>query len=296
MQLGLALPQYGSWGDPAHVAAFARGAEDLGYGSLWVGDRLLTPTAPRDLYPSEPKPYPPQFTHATDPFVVWAAAAAVTSRIRLGSSTLNAPWYHPVVLARALTSIDALSGGRLDVGFGTSWMRDEYAAVGVDWRTRGARLEETLDLLQAWWSDNPVEFCGKFVQLPESVVDLRPRQLGGPPIYLAGRSSAAMERVGRRAHGYLALAGLSDQMQTQLWDTARRAAESAGRDPDALKRVIRVNVYDPTIAALEAEVRIYDRAGYDGAFLDLTYCARNVDHALEIADGFMSTVCDRSSR
>ena len=288
MQLGLGLPQYGPSGDPAHVAAFARAAEDMGYDSLWVGDRLLTPTAPSDLYPAEPKPYPPEFTAAADPFVTWAAAAAVTSTIRLGSSTLNAPWYNAVLLARSLTTIDALSGGRLDVGFGTSWMRDEYAAAGVEWRSRAARLDETLDLLHAWWNDNPVAFDGEFFRVPESTVDLRPRQAGGPPIYLGGTSEAAMERVGRRAHGYLALAGLPEDYQTHLWDVARRAAESAGRDPGRLRRVLRLNPYDPAIDELEAALTAADAAGYDTAFVDLTYCTTNLDGALELADDLIS--------
>lgn len=109
MELGLALPQFGAWSDPARVAEFAREAETMGFDSLWVGDRLLTPTDPSDLYPAEPKPYPPEFTNSADPLITWAAAAAATTTIRLGSSTLNAPWYNAVVLARALTTIDAMS-------------------------------------------------------------------------------------------------------------------------------------------------------------------------------------------
>jgi alkanesulfonate monooxygenase SsuD/methylene tetrahydromethanopterin reductase-like flavin-dependent oxidoreductase (luciferase family) len=197
MELGLALPQFGAWSDPARVADFAREAETMGFDSLWVGDRLLTPTDPSDLYPAEPKPYPPEFTNSADLLITWPAAAAATTTIRLGSSTLNAPWYNAVVLARALTTIDAMSRGRLDVGLGLSWMRDEYTAARVDWATRARRLDETLDLLQVWWTTNPVEFHGEFFEVPESVVDLRPTQPGGPPIYLGGFTPAAMERVGR---------------------------------------------------------------------------------------------------
>lgn len=85
--------------------------------------------------------------------------------IRLGSSTMTATWYSPVVPARALTTLDALSEGRLDVGFETSWTRDDYTAVGIGRQSRGHRLDETLDLLHAWWTRNPVEFHGESVEL-----------------------------------------------------------------------------------------------------------------------------------
>jgi probable F420-dependent oxidoreductase len=282
MRLGLALPQYGSMGDPARVADFARGAEQLGYDSLWVGDRVLTPVAPSDPYPATPQPYPPEFTRAGDPLVIWAAAA--TSDIRLGSSTLNAPWYNAVLLVRALTTLDALSGGRLDVGVGTSWLRDEYDAAGVDWRSRGRRLDETLDLWQAWWTTNPVEHHGEFFDVPESVVDLRPVQPGGPPVLLGGFTPAAVRRVGRRSAGWLLLAGLPDDVVAGLWATARRAAESAGRDPDALQRVVRVN--PPPGTTVDDLVRDLDglaAAGYDSAFVDLGFRTRSVDEALDVA-------------
>ena len=284
MRLGLALPQYGPTGDPARVADFAQDAEQLGYGSLWVGDRILTPVAPSDPYPAVPQPYPPEFTRAGDPLVVWAAAAAATSRIRLGSSTLNAPWYNAVLLARALTTLDVLSGGRLDVGLGTSWSRDEYAAAGVDWSSRGRRLDETLDLWHAWWTTNPVEHHGEFFEVTRSVVDLRPVQPGGPPVLLGGFTPAAMRRVGRRSTGWLLLAGLPDDVVAGLWGTARRAAESAGRDPDALQRVVRVNPPPGSTADdLARELDGIATAGYDSAFVDLAFSTRSVDEALDVA-------------
>jgi probable F420-dependent oxidoreductase len=283
MQLGLGLPQFGPKSDPARVGDFAREAERLGYDSLWVGDRLLTPTKPSDEYTGEPKPYPPKVTWAPDPFVLWAAAAATTSTIRLGSSTITATWHSPVVLARALTTLDVLSRGRIDVGFGTSWMRDEYAAVAIDWASRGQRLDETLDLLQAWWTRNPVEFHGQFVELTESVVDLRPVQAGGPPIYLGGWSTKQMERVGRRAQGYLALAGLPDDFQRMLWDTARRSAESADRDPDSLRRVLRLNITDPATSALERELEAARIMGVDVAVFDFVNCLDDIDEILGAA-------------
>ncbi len=289
MELGLGMPQFGARAELARVAEFAREAETMGYDSLWVGDRLIAPTDPRDPYPGEPQPYPPEFTRGADPFVVWAVAAAATTRVRLGSSTLNGPFYNPVVLARALTSIDAVSGGRLDVGLGLGWLRDEYTAAGVDWRSRARRLDETLDLLAAWWSSNPVKFHGEFVELPESVVDLRPVQPGGPPVYLGGFSAAALARVGRRAAGYLAVAGPPEAVQTQLWDAARSAAEAAGRDPATLRRVQRINADVASVDGIVPQVEAARAAGYDGAFVELGYVAGH-DDALHLADALMARV------
>lgn len=292
IQIGLGLPQFGAAGKPARVAEYARRAEELGYDSLWVGDRLLTPVAPSDEYPGEPKPYPPKVTYAADPLVVLTAAAAATSRIRIGSSTMTATWHSPVVLARALTTLDALSEGRLDVGFGTSWMRDEYTAVGFDWDSRGRRLDETLDLLNAWWTRNPVEFHGEFVELTKSIVDLRPAQDGGPPVYLGGWSLRQMERVGRRADGYLGVADLPEDFQRDLWDTARRSAESAGRDPDALKRVVRVNATDSAADALARSVDEARKGGADGVIIDLLNCTDGVDQSLDAAAALMRHLRD----
>jgi probable F420-dependent oxidoreductase len=290
MELGLGLPQIGGHADLGRVAEFAREAEAMGYDSLWVGDRLIAPTDPSDPYPGEPQPYPPEFTRAADPLVLWAVAAAATSRIRLGSSTLNGPWYNPVLLARALTTIDAVSGGRLDVGLGLGWLSDEYTAADVQWRSRARRLDETLDLLQAWWTTNPVKFHGEFVELPESVVDLRPVQPGGPPIYLGGFSTAAMARVGRRAEGYLAVAGLPDAVQAQLWDAARAAADSVGRDPDRIRRVLRINAAERAVDTIAPQVEAARAAGYDGAFVDLAYATTGHDDTLGVADALMARV------
>jgi probable F420-dependent oxidoreductase len=292
MQVGLGLPQFGADSDLTRLADYARAAEKMGYDSLWVGDRLLTPVDPSDEYPGDPKPYPPKVTYSADPLVLWAAAAAATTSIRLGSSAITATWHNPVILARALTTIDALSGGRLDVGFGTSWMRDEYTAAGVDWHSRGRRLEETLDVLHAWWTRNPVEYHGEFVELKRSVVDLRPVQNGGPSIFLGGWSEPQMERVGRRADGYLALAGLPDELQRHLWDIARRAAESAKRDPDALKRILRLNVTDPDTDALERSVEEARAFGADVAIVDFNSCIDGIDQRLDAAAALMRRVRD----
>ncbi|MDR8408733.1 TIGR03619 family F420-dependent LLM class oxidoreductase [Nonomuraea sp. 3-1Str] len=257
MQIGFAVPQYGVFADPDFIRQAAVDLEAMGYHSLWAGDRVLVPLEPSDRYPGGDGEIPSAFRTFFDPLAALTLAAVGTRDVRLGTSALNALWQPPVVLARALASLDLLSHGRLDVGIGLGWLRDEYAAAGVPWRGRGQRLEETLDLMEAAWSEKVVEHEGPLWRVPPSHVDLKPFQHPRPPILLAGFTPAALERVGRRADGWLG-AAMPPAYLISLWDVALRAAERAGRDPSALRMVVRVN---PEITRAPAPAERVPRAG-----------------------------------
>ncbi|EFL04283.1 hydride transferase 1 [Streptomyces sp. SPB78] len=284
MDMGIALPQYGTHARPEVISAFARDAEDAGFDSLWVGDRSLAPVSPSDLYPGHTPdvPYPPQYKTFLDPLVVLTLAAASTHRARLGTSTLNAPWYPALLLARSLTSLDLASGGRLDPGLGIGWLRDEYTAVNADFDKRGALLEEILDVLDAYWTQEEFAHEGTHWTIPRSYVGLRPAAPGGPPVYLGGFSPAAMRRIGRRAAGWVGTV-LPEPAYTALWDTARRAADEADRDPGALRRLIRYNpapgVGVPEIADTLLGMR---ELGAEGCFVDLQQSTREPKEALDL--------------
>ncbi len=288
MQLGLCLPQLGPTAEGTKVTHVARRAEEVGYDSLWVGDRLLTPDSPQDLYPvggTPEVPYPPEFTAALDPIVTLTAAAAATDRVLLSFSTLIPTWHNAMLLGRALTSLDAVSGGRLELGLGTSWMRDEYEVAGVPWEERGARLDEMLDVFEKLWADSAVEHSGRFFEIPPSRVDLRPTQPGGPPVLLGGFTPAALTRVGVRGAGWIAIAGSPAEFEEQLWQMAVDAATEAGRDPAELRKETRVNTYaGQTVADAVEAVREAERRGADGVHVDLTYVADSADQLLEQAE------------
>ncbi|MDQ7807695.1 TIGR03619 family F420-dependent LLM class oxidoreductase [Amycolatopsis sp. A133] len=295
LRLGLALPQYGPLADPAAVARFATAAEDLGFASLWVGDRILTPLEPSDLYPgggTPEHPYPKEFETFADPFTTLAAAAAVTRTARLGMSALTGPVYSPVLLARALTSLDLASSGRLDVGFGLGWLREEYFAAGVPWEGRGNRLEELLDALDALWTGDPVAHEGPQWRIAPSTVGLRPAQEPRPPVLLGGFSPPALARVGRRADGWLA-GWMPKQYLNGLWSVALEAAEKAGRDPGALRRVLRINPRRGTGVETVADVPpcldVAREEGITEVLVDLHYVAKDVDHALDLAAELITT-------
>jgi len=292
VRLGIALPQYGALADPSRIGEFAAAAEELGYGSLWVGDRVLTPTRPSDLYPggTPERPYPPEFTRFVDPLICLTAAAGATKLARLGTSTLTGTLHAPVLLGRALTSLDLVSGGRLDVGLGLSWLRDEYTATGVPWNERGRRLDELLDVLVAMWTRNPFAHDGVHWRVPESALDLRPAQRPHPPLLLGGLSPRALDRAGRRADGWLAVE-LPAAMFGSLWDTVRSAAESAGRDPGAVRRVVRINpAPGTTVEDLASRVDAVRDLGVEDAFVDLHYVADDIGGALEFAAGLLGRV------
>ncbi|MER6141657.1 TIGR03619 family F420-dependent LLM class oxidoreductase [Streptomyces sparsogenes] len=290
MRIGFALPQFGALAHhPEDVVRFARQAEELGAASLWVGDRLLAPVRPTVGYAGTDT-IPPEFRVALDPFALLATAAAVTERVQLGSNVINAPWYPPAVLARSLTTIDALSAGRLLVGLGTGWSPEEYQAVNVPMTERGRRLDETLDILTAWWTTDPVEHRGEHWTVPASHIDLKPAARPHPPVYLGGFVPTALNRVARRADGWLPIAvppGPFDPEAAVVrpMRRIRETAEREGRDPAALDVILRVN---PTSAATAEDIvtvlaRAEAEAGVRHAFVDLTYAAKDVDQALEEA-------------
>ncbi|MFH9075622.1 TIGR03619 family F420-dependent LLM class oxidoreductase [Streptomyces alboflavus] len=292
MHIGIALPQYGTHARAEAVAPFARDAEAAGFDSLWVGDRSLTPVEPSDLYPGHTPehPYPAEYKTFLDPLVVLTVAATATTRVRLGTSTLNAPWYPPLLLARSLTSLDQVSGGRLDAGLGIGWLRDEYTAVNADFGKRGARLEEILDILEGIWAQEVFGHKGEHWEIPRSYVGLRPAQPAGPPLYLGGFSPAAMARVGRRAAGWVGVS-LPAQAQAGLWGIARRAAEDAGRDPDALRRQIRHNPRPGATAEyIAAVLRGVRDTGAESCFVDLQQCVREPGEALELGSAVLERV------
>ncbi|MEW9533199.1 TIGR03619 family F420-dependent LLM class oxidoreductase [Microbispora sp. NPDC049125] len=293
MEIGLGLAQYGRFASLDCVLLVAREAESLGFSSLWTGDRLMTPLEPKDRYPGGDG-IPPAHREFLDPVAVLSVAAACTTRVRLGTSVLNGPWYPPALLARSLTTVDVLSGGRLCVGLGLGWSSDEYAAAGVPWTGRGARLDAVLDVLEAVWTTDPVSYRDERWSIVPS--HIFPKPVRRPPVYLAGFTPAALRRTGRRADGWLP-ASLPIPALTSMWAAVRRAAGEAGRDPDALRVVLRCNPVitgEPvdgsrvpragTVAQIAGYLAAAADAGVHEALVDLQLTARDAHHLLALAE------------
>ena len=171
MRIGFALPNIGPVATAEAVAKVAQRAESLGYESLWTIERLLWPLKPQTPYPATPDGLLPEFyKHILDPLDTLTFAAASTKKIALGPSVLDIPYHNPVVLARRLTTIDFLSNGRLRLGLGLGWSKDEMDATGADLKKRGAIADEFIQVLKTIWTTDPVEFNGKFYKVPKSYI------------------------------------------------------------------------------------------------------------------------------
>jgi probable F420-dependent oxidoreductase len=242
MRFSIAAPQTGALATLEAVARVADLAEALELDGLWVIDRLLQPLTPRDPYPATPDgTLSSQFERVLDPLAVLTFVAARTARVRLGTGVLVAPWYPPVMLARSLASLDVLSGGRLDVGLGVGWSSDELAAVGVAGGV-GARMDELVDVLRAAWGDEVVEHRGPTSSIAPSRIGLKPVQQPGPPLYFSAYSPAAMARIAHHGDGWLP-AGLPLDAMAPMWAGILQMTEDAGRDPAAMKLIVRANCF-----------------------------------------------------
>lgn len=205
-------------------------AEQLGYTGLWSFQRLLHPAT---------GDWGPMYHAVHDPLVTLGFVAGATSRIRLGVAVVNMPFYAPITLAKPLTTLDIVSAGRLDVGLGLGWAREEFAAAGVPYERRGARGEDFVRCLQAIWGDNPVSYDGEFFSVPPALVDPKPVQRPHPPILLGGTAEPALQRAGRYADGWVSSSRHDLTRIGEAVSVIKAAADAAGRDAESLRFVVR---------------------------------------------------------
>jgi len=228
MLIGFGAPVSGAWAGPENLAGFAQRAEELGYASLWTFQRLLIPADREKLGP--------EYRSVLDPLVSLAYAAARTARIRLGVAVVNLPFVSPAYLAKQASTLDLLSGGRLDLGLGTGWLREEFAASGVSDERRGARAEEYVRALHTLFRDEVSEFSGEFYTVPPS--RMAPKS-AGPALLLGGSAPAALRRAGRLADGWMSRSATDLTRIGEQIAVVRGAAEKAGKDPAAVRVVVR---------------------------------------------------------
>ncbi|MFE2376189.1 TIGR03619 family F420-dependent LLM class oxidoreductase [Streptomyces sp. NPDC059398] len=237
--LGLGLPQMKQYAIGRDVPAVARAAEETGFESLWVFERILFPEpATQGLYGVPGLPWPDQYRSVADPLVTLALAAAATGRARLGTSVLVAPLHVPFQLARSLASLDAASGGRVVAGIGTGWSHDEYAAAGVvPYARRGAFLDELLDVFEAVWGPDPVAYEGEFTTIAPAEVGPKPAR--PIPVRLPAGGPRALRRLVDRADGWMPVA-LGPAALADEWRKIQDLAGERGRERP-LTATVRVN-------------------------------------------------------
>ena len=234
MKVGLAFAS--SIGiDGASALDICRRAEDAGFESLWGGEHVVLPDSFVSRYPyTEDGKIPAEpDTPIPDPLIWLAFAAAATSKLRLGTCILIVPQRNPLVLAKELATLDQLSGGRVELGLGVGWLKEEFDALGIPWQRRGARNDEYIAAMRALWSGPHAEFHGEFVDFDPATCSPRPVN-GSIPVIVGGDSDAAIQRAVRIADGYFPGEGDSERL-AGLLDRLRQAAEKANRDPASIE-------------------------------------------------------------
>ena len=236
MKFGL-LPPYraGVTVDPQWMTTFARAAEACGFESLYCAEHVVVAAGYASRYPYNdsgrmPLPHDADFP---DPLDLLAFVAGATTSLGLGTGLLVLPEHHPVQLAKRLATLDRLSAGRLVVGVGVGWMREELEAMDVDPSTRGERADECIEALRVLWRDDEATFHGRFFNFERVCSFPKPRDRT-IPIHIGGSSEAAARRAGRVGDGFHPLSLEGEQLEERL-DQMRAAADEAGRDPNVIE-------------------------------------------------------------
>jgi len=214
------------------LVELAQGAEAAGFESLWTVEHVIFPDGYQSEYPYDRsgKMVMAAETDLPDPLIWLTWVAAVTERIHLGTGILILPQRNPVILAKELATLDALAGGRVELGIGVGWLREEFDALGVPFEGRGARTDEYVAVMRALWDGDHAEHAGEHVRFTGASVNPKPPR-GRVPVHVGGHSRRAAERAGRLGDGFFP--GKGDL--GELIDIARQTAVACGRDPDDLE-------------------------------------------------------------
>lgn len=236
MRFGIDLPTWGAAATPEWICQAASQAEQLGFDSIWVADHLVIP----DRIDTEWL-YDPSYADLKswenffEPLITLAYIASETRSARLGTSVLLLPLRNPVYAAKQVATLDALCGGRLILGVGVGWLKEEFEAMGVNaFERRGAMLTEYIRIMRLLWTEEVASFEGDFYKLPPVLNRPKPIQQGGPPIWIGGNSAPALRRAGTFGDGWHATHATPDDLARGM-HTVRRFAALASRDPAAIE-------------------------------------------------------------
>jgi probable F420-dependent oxidoreductase len=246
MEIGCHLPNQGPLAAGEAFLAFTRAAEQRGVASLWVSDHVVFPRAATGRYPGGRFPHPPDKPYL-EPVTVLAAAAVATSRARLGASVFVLGHRHPVLMAKMLTSIDALSNGRLICGVGVGWWQEELEILGAPFHARGRQADEILKIFKELWTAPNPSFAGEFFRFREIGFAPKPVQKPHPPLWVGGDSPGAFRRVVTLGDGWHATSKTPDELREAL-GRLRAAADAAGRPFDSLTLSLRFVLTDELLA------------------------------------------------
>jgi probable F420-dependent oxidoreductase len=313
VEFGVALPGRGPMASPDQVLKIAAKADALGYASIFVTDHVVLPASmARSVYPYSTTGQLPggAAQDYLEPIAMLACLARVTTRARLGTSVLVVPYRHPVLTAKMLATIDQLSRGRVLLGIGVGWLREEFEALGTPpFEQRGIVTDEYVRLMRTAWTTDPVTFSGRYVSVSSIHVLPKPAQPGGIPVWIGGHTDAALRRTATLGDGWHPI-GLRPSIRLAPQEYAASArrihtlAREAGRDPKAITMSLRVPMdvrprqakapagerpmFQGTADQVAADIRAYAEVGVTHFVFDSTH--QELDAVLTNLDRFAKDV------
>ena len=233
MKFGLRYCNTGRYVDPTNAVQLLEAGEEAGFESAWTVEHTVVPAGYESSYPYSADgkmangrndiPLP-------DPLIWMAYAAACTTKIKLGTGILILPQHSPVITAKQIATLDYMSNGRVLLGIGVGWLREEFEAIGAPFDDRGRRTDEYVAVMRELWSADSPTFHGEFINFDGAICRPQPTN-GTVPIIVGGHSKAAARRAGRLGNGFFPARGAS----AELIDLVKQTAEEHGRDPDAIE-------------------------------------------------------------
>jgi probable F420-dependent oxidoreductase len=257
MRVGVHLGNYSTGNDGKRVLEIGVNADRLGFDSVWVSDHVVVPSVMESIYPYSNlgKSFTPDSAELFyEAIVTLSVLAGCTTNVTLGTSVLVIPQRNPLVVAKQLSTLDDLCGGRLHVGVGAGWLKEEYEALAAPFATRWTALEEFIAIFRELWTERDASYSGSTYSFGPVRMAPKPSAVGGPPITIGGHSARVLRIAGSCAQGLHGFR-LSPEASRESLEEMQRHAEKAGRSPEDVTVVLRMNADHPdSMKAADAEV------------------------------------------
>lgn len=289
MEYGFHLPNFGPTAEPQHLIAFAQRGEELGFSCVAVADHIIIPKKIASSYPYTQRGQYPGGSDHLEQMTILSFIAGATKRIRLVSSVMVAPHRNPIIVAKMLSTLDVLSHGRVILGLGVGWMKEEFEALGLPpFEDRGAVTDEYIRAFkELWLNDNPT-FEGKYCRFSDIIFLPKPIQKPHIPIWIGGHTKRALRRAAELGNGWHPIGAvpfvpLEPEDLKRALNLLAGYAESAGRNPKDISLAFKASLFDPnstiilgrrrrftgSAEEIASDMHIYKEVGVDYLILDV---------------------------